>query len=159
MDRYMPVLSGVEAVRQIRTRPELGAIPIIATSASVAAADQAQSREAGYNAFLPKQIVWLRLAALLEQYLELDWVYADETEAAEVPAALIPPPQEELAELGELMAIGDILALQERAAQLEQRDPQWRAFARELARLAGQFELEQLRALLNKYLPTEPSSG
>jgi signal transduction histidine kinase/DNA-binding LacI/PurR family transcriptional regulator/ActR/RegA family two-component response regulator len=159
MDRYMPVLSGVEAVRQIRTRPELGAIPIIATSASVAAADQAQSREAGYNAFLPKPIVWLRLAALLEQYLELDWVYADETEAAEVPAALIPPPQEELAELGELMAIGDILALQERAAQLEQRDPQWRAFARELARLAGQFELEQLRALLNKYLPTEPSSG
>jgi len=67
--------------------------------------------------------------------------------------------QEELVALRELVAIGDILALQERAAQLEQRDPQWRAFARELARLTGQFELEKLRALLNEYLPTEPSSG
>ena len=155
----MPVLSGLEAVQQIRTLPDLGAIPIIATSASVAAADQALSREAGYNAFLPKPIAWPLLAALLEQYLELEWVYADEAEAAQVPAALIPPPQEELAALGELVAIGDILALQERAAQLEQRDPQWRAFARELARLAGQFELERLRALLNEYLSTEASSG
>jgi DNA-binding transcriptional MocR family regulator len=80
-------------------------------------------------------------------------------EAPQVPVALIPPPQAELAALGALIAIGDILALQERAAQLEQRDPQWRAFARELARLAGQFELEQLRALLNEYLPTDTSSG
>jgi hypothetical protein len=92
---------------------------------------------------------------LLEQHLELDWLYADEAQAAQAPAALIPPPQDELAALGELVAIGDILALQERAAQLEQRDPQWRAFARELARLAGQFELEQLRALLNQYLPID----
>jgi signal transduction histidine kinase/CheY-like chemotaxis protein len=154
MDRYMPVLSGVEAVRQIRRLPALGAIPIIATSASVAAADQALSREAGYNAFLPKPIIWPRLAALLEQHLELEWVYADEADAA-APAALIPPPQAELAALGELVAIGDILALRERAALLEQRDPQWRAFARELARLAGQFELERLRALLNEHLPPE----
>jgi signal transduction histidine kinase/DNA-binding LacI/PurR family transcriptional regulator/CheY-like chemotaxis protein len=155
MDRYMPVLSGLEAVRQIRTLPDLGGMPIIATSASVAAADQALSREAGYDAFLPKPIAWPRLAALLEQYLELDWVYAEEAEVAQAPAALIPPPQEELAALGELVAIGDILALQKRAAQLEQRDPQWRAFARELARLAGQFELERLRTLLNEYLPAE----
>jgi signal transduction histidine kinase/DNA-binding LacI/PurR family transcriptional regulator/CheY-like chemotaxis protein len=155
MDRYMPLLSGLEAVRQIRTLPEVAGIPILATSASVAAADQALSRQAGYDAFLPKPIVWLRLAALLEQHLELDWVYADEAEAAQAPAALIPPPQDELAALGELVAIGDILALQERAALLAQRDPQWRLFARELARLAGQFELEQLRVLLNQYLPSE----
>jgi hypothetical protein len=118
-------------------------------------ADRQQSLLAGCDAFLPKPIAWPRLAPLLERYLELDWVYADEAEVAQVPAALIPPSQEELAALGELVAIGDILALQERAAQLEQRDPQWRAFARELARLAGQFELERLRALLNEYLPTE----
>jgi signal transduction histidine kinase/DNA-binding LacI/PurR family transcriptional regulator/FixJ family two-component response regulator len=154
MDRYMPVLSGLEVIQQIRRLPEVQGIPIIATSASVAAADQALSREAGYDAFLPKPIVWSRLVALFEQYLEVDWVYADGAEAAEAPTALIPP-QEELAALGELVAIGDILALQERAAQLEQRDPQWRAFARELAGLADQFELEQLRALLNEYLPRE----
>ena len=81
------VNNNLEAVRQIRRLPELGGIPIIATSASVAAADQALSREAGYDAFLPKPIAWPRLAALLQQYLELDWVYADEAEAAQVPAA------------------------------------------------------------------------
>jgi signal transduction histidine kinase/DNA-binding LacI/PurR family transcriptional regulator/FixJ family two-component response regulator len=155
LDLLMPGLSGIEITRAIRCQPDLCSMAIIATSASVFDADRQQSLLAGCDAFLPKPIAWPRLAPLLERYLELDWVYADEAEVAQVPAALIPPSQEELAALGELVAIGDILALQERAAQLEQRDPQWRAFARELARLAGQFELERLRALLNEYLPTE----
>jgi hypothetical protein len=51
--------------------------------------------------------------------------------------------------------IGDILAIQERATQLEQRNPQWREFGRRLGELAGRFELEQLRALLTQYLSAE----
>src|SRR5207253_7924339 len=76
MDRRMPVLSGPAAVQRIRNLPDVQGIPIIATSASVSEADQVLSREAGYDAFLPKPIDWPRLAALLEQYLQLDWVYA-----------------------------------------------------------------------------------
>jgi hypothetical protein len=113
------------------------------------------SREAGHDAFLPKPIAWPQLAALLEQHLRLEWVYAAEEKAAEVPAALIPPPPEELAMLCELAANGDILALQERAAQLALRDPLWRPFAHKLGHLASRFELERLGVLLSEYLPAE----
>jgi signal transduction histidine kinase/DNA-binding LacI/PurR family transcriptional regulator/CheY-like chemotaxis protein len=155
MDRYMPVLSGLEAVQQIRSLPEVQRIPIIATSASVSEADQLLSREAGYDAFLPKPIALPRLLAMLEQHLRLEWVYAHAAVAADGHEALIRPPEEELALLRELAAIGDILALQQRAAELEQRDPALRPFARRLGELASRFELEQIQALLAQYPPPE----
>ena len=58
MDRTMPVLDGLEATRQLRQLPALRSVPIIAVSASVSDADQAQSQEMGYDAFLPKPIHW-----------------------------------------------------------------------------------------------------
>jgi CheY-like chemotaxis protein len=153
MDRRMPVLSGLEAVRQIRQIAALRGLPIIATSASVSEADQALNRAAGYDDFLPKPITWPRLAALLAEYLQLEWVYADEAQSDERGEPLVRPPSEELAVLRELAGIGDILALQACAAQLEQGEVRWRAFARQLAHLAGQFEAEQILALLAHYLP------
>jgi CheY-like chemotaxis protein len=151
MDRRMPVLSGPEAVQQIRKLPAVWGIPIIATSASVSEADQALSREVGYDAFLPKPIDWPRLAALLEQYLQLEWVYMDEPPVGEEPAALVPPAPEELAILYELATIGDLLGLQARAAQLAEEDVALRPFAERLARLASQFEVEQALALIARY--------
>jgi CheY-like chemotaxis protein len=76
MDRWMPILSGLEAVRQIRQIRALRHVPIIATSASVSEANQAVIRAAGFDDFLPKPITWPRLLALLGQYLQLKWVYA-----------------------------------------------------------------------------------
>jgi signal transduction histidine kinase/DNA-binding NarL/FixJ family response regulator len=158
MDRHMPVLSGVEAVRRIRQIPDLRGVPIIATSASVSEADQALIRAAGYDDFLPKPIAWPRLLVQLAEFLQLEWLYAStqaEAEeegvanAHEAPA----PPAEELKALFELATLGDILAVQARAAQLEQGEVRWRPFARRVAQLAGQFELEQILALLARYLP------
>jgi DNA-binding response OmpR family regulator len=153
MDRRMPVLSGPEAVRRIRQLPDVARVPIIATSASVTATDQILSQEAGYDAFLPKPIAWPQLAAMLERYLQLEWEYAADVTATEAPAALVPPPPEELAELLELAELGDILALQARAAELQQRDPRLRPFVSRLERLAGRFEVEQLEVMLREYLP------
>jgi CheY-like chemotaxis protein len=150
MDRRMPVLSGPEAVRQIRKLSEGARVPIIATSASVSEADQLLSQEAGYDAFLPKPIALPQLVAMLGRYLQLEWEYAPD--AAEEPELLLPPPPEELAGLLELAELGDILALQMRTAELQQRDPSLRPFASKLERLAGRFEVEQLEQMLREYL-------
>ena len=133
-------------------------MPIIATSASVSEADQAVIRAAGFDDFLPKPITWPRLLALLGRYLQLEWVYApdwEEAEASEAAEAVVPP-LEELAALYELARLGDVLAAQARAIQLEQRDPRWRPFAQRVAQLAGQFEAQKLLALLARYLPPDP---
>jgi CheY-like chemotaxis protein len=157
MDRWMPILSGLEAVRQIRQSAALQGVPIIATSASVFEADQAVIRAAGFDDFLPKPITWPRLLALLGQYLQLEWVYAPDQEEAEAieAAEAVLPPLEELAALYELARLGDVLAAQARAIQLEQRDARWRGFAQRVAQLAGQFEAQKLLALLARYLPPD----
>jgi hypothetical protein len=64
---------------------------------------------------------------------------------------LVPPPVAELAALYELAAIGDILGLQARAAQLEEQNPQLHAFARRLGQFASRFEPEQALALIASY--------
>jgi signal transduction histidine kinase/CheY-like chemotaxis protein len=161
MDRWMPVLSGLEAARQIRQLPDMPRIPIVATSASVSEADQTVIRAAGYDDFLPKPIAWPRLVALLAQHLQLEWVYATDSEAARdggvtaTPGVLEPPPADELAALFELVQIGDIRAVQARAAQLQQSDVRWRPFMHRVVQLAGQFDLEQILALLAQYLPED----
>jgi signal transduction histidine kinase/DNA-binding LacI/PurR family transcriptional regulator/DNA-binding NarL/FixJ family response regulator len=152
MDRRMPILSGPEAVRQIRTLSDGARVPIVATSASVTDTDQILSQEAGYDAFLPKPIALPQLVAMLERYLQLEWEYAPAVVTAEEPEVLSLPPPEELASLLALAELGDILALQARTAQIQQRDPSLRPFVSKLERLAARFEVEQVEVILREHL-------
>lgn len=58
MDEMMPMLSGTQATRQIRSmpRPDAATVPIIAMSANAFADDVQRSLAAGINAHLPKPI-------------------------------------------------------------------------------------------------------
>jgi PAS domain S-box-containing protein len=69
MDLHMPVLDGFEATRQLRTRPALASMPILAMTAAVLANDQAACRAAGMNGHVPKPI---EPSVLVESLLE--WV-------------------------------------------------------------------------------------
>jgi DNA-binding response OmpR family regulator len=148
-------LNGLEAAQQIRRIPTLQDVLLISVSASVSEADQALSREVGYDAFLPKPIHWPRLAALLAEHLDLEWEYTeagDATTAAEpTPGSLIPPAQEELAVLYDLARRGDLRAIRQRALVLEQQNETFRPFACHLRQLAERFEGRAILALVNHY--------
>jgi len=68
MDMQMPVLSGLDAVRQLRERGYTQ--PIVALTANASQEDRRQCLEAGCNEFLSKPITGERLYACLEQLLE-----------------------------------------------------------------------------------------
>jgi len=156
MDLLMPGMTGVEATQVIRRIDELQDMVIIATSASVFDSDRQQSLLAGCNAFLPKPIRAEQLLDLLATLLGLTWSYAAVAPTdADDTAALTPPPHQDLAMLFELALIGDILGLQQRVAQLAQHDPALGPFVHRLERLVGQFELEQVLALITRYLRPE----
>jgi len=69
MDLHMPVLDGFEATRQLRMRPALATMPILAMTAAVLVDDQAACRAAGMNGHVPKPI---DPSVLVESLLE--WV-------------------------------------------------------------------------------------
>jgi len=73
MDMAMPVLSGLEATRQIRAQPEHAKLPIIALSAHASNTDRAKSLAAGASAFMTKPLDIEQLLALIEELLGLSW--------------------------------------------------------------------------------------
>ena len=56
MDIQLPGISGIEALRQLRTDPACAPIPVVAFTASVTPTDRSQISAAGFDAFLSKPI-------------------------------------------------------------------------------------------------------
>lgn len=160
MDLYMPVMDGFEAASQIRKIPALREVVIIAASASVSEEDRFQSRQAGYDAFLPKPISWPKLSALLERHLKLDWEYQAPGEQAVTATQanagdtnrLVPPPEAELRVLFELARMGDLSAIQDRAKHLKTLGEACAPFADKLSRLAQAFEEQEILNWIRKCL-------
>ncbi|MDB6066046.1 MAG: multi-sensor hybrid histidine kinase [Pedosphaera sp.] len=164
MDLYMPVMDGFEAASQIRRIPELREILIIAASASVSEEDQSQSRQAGYDAFLPKPVNWPKLSALLEKHLKLDWEYEDRCEQAGTAVhadagetdRFVPPPKAELTVLLELARMGDLSAIQERAEKIKTLGERCVPFADKLSALAQGFEEQEILNWIQECLEVKP---
>jgi hypothetical protein len=123
--------------------------------------DREESRRVGCDDFLPKPVEADRLFELLQQYLGLSWIYDDSSTAHEEAgpvsappsaAEIVPPPPEDLEIVYELARFGNMERIQERARYLEMLGEQYRPFARELRRLADNFDDEQIQALVKQYL-------
>lgn len=67
MDIQMPGLDGLEAIRQIRTHPELSTLPIIALTALAMAGDRERCLEAGATEYLTKPVRLKHLVQMIEQ--------------------------------------------------------------------------------------------
>ena len=77
MDRRMPVMDGMEAIRRIRMLPEGRGTVIVAVSAHSFKEEQQEMLDAGCDDFLGKPFGLTDLLALLKKHLHLDLVYGD----------------------------------------------------------------------------------
>ncbi len=160
MDLVMPVMTGFEAVQEIRQTPGFRETPIIAVSASVIEADQEKSRIVGCDAFLSKPVRAEKLFRLMEKLMGLEWIYEErEPEMAgeksgPVPddAEIIPPPPDELDALYELARFGSMDMIGQRAVHLEDLDEKYVPFARKLRAYAEDFEDERILAMVKQFM-------
>ncbi len=158
MDMVMPVMSGFEAVKNIRNIQGMRDVPIVAISASVFELDRAKSEIAGCDDFIPKPVDAGRLFFLLEKHLSLNWIYRERPAEQETPVSslsdseLVLPPRHELEVLYELTMFGDMQKVQERMGYLEEIDPKYHAFAHKVRGFAKHFEDEPILALLEQYM-------
>ena len=154
-DLAMPVMDGFELLRQIRAHPQLLEAIVLVSSASVFEIDRQKSLDAGGNDFLPKPVQADLLLGLLKKYLQLDWVY-DETvntgkkgqETTESKMQL--PAIEILQLLNEQAEAGDLDAVIEVAEQVQIANPEHQTFAQKILVLAENFQVKELRALIEE---------
>jgi CheY-like chemotaxis protein len=69
MDIQMPVMDGIEAIKQIRLDPNLVNIPIIALTALAMVGDRERCLAAGANEYLSKPIKFRQLNSTIQQIL------------------------------------------------------------------------------------------
>lgn len=160
-DLVMPVKSGFEAVQAIRQIPAIRDVIIIAISASVLDSDREKSRIVGCEAFLPKPIKEPQLLSLLQEYLQLKWIYekipsfSDNQPLATTWLSaqdLIAPSTEEIEILYELAMLGNMKKIRERADYLETLDPKYIPFAQKLKNLAQGFQEKAIVNLVQQFL-------
>jgi predicted ATPase/signal transduction histidine kinase/CheY-like chemotaxis protein/tRNA A-37 threonylcarbamoyl transferase component Bud32 len=155
MDLVMPVMTGFEAVQQLRQRSQFKETPIIANSASVFEADREKSLIAGCNAFLPKPIEEEKLYHILLEHLKVEWIYKEIGLEIDNPleqsVAIQPPSAEQLEVFYNLAKMGNMKKIKEQATQLEALDSKYRPFASTLQELAKEFKRKQILSFIEDF--------
>ena len=162
MDLVMPVMMGFEAVAVLRQKPALAATPIIAVSASVLDLDREQAQRVGCDDFLAKPIEVAQILAVLQRYLQIEWI--EELAPVAAPSSIVQaqqipsipvlniPSQEALEILYELARFGNMERIRQWTLELEARNPAYGPFARQIYQLAEQFDDEQILDLVRQHL-------
>jgi CheY-like chemotaxis protein len=158
-DLVMPVMTGFDAVREIRRIPELQHVYIIAVSASVFDTDQQHSTLAGCDDFLAKPVNAGELFNLLATHLNLEWIYErpdgrmDSIQELQSDLHhLTPPPSEELHILYTIARWGNMRRIREQASRIEHMDPRYKLFTDTLQQFAKEYKEEEIRSFLQQYI-------
>ncbi|WP_392535426.1 ATP-binding protein [Nostoc sp. C117] len=157
-DLVMPILDGFEFIGRLRQSEQFKEITIIASSASVFAADQYKSIDLGADAFLPKPVEAETLLEMLRQFLHLEWIFDSKLDTikknyagnSEQANEMIYPANEVLEQLLELVQDGDIQTILEMAEQLSASNQQLRVFTQQLVQLASNFQLKRLEIFIQQ---------
>jgi PAS domain S-box-containing protein len=163
MDLVMPVIDGVEALRQLRQLSTLKDVVVIAISASVSGRKKQKSMEAGFHAFLAKPFPVEDLLNLIQIHLKLAWIYEEEPRGGEQAKSfpesqtstlepIIPPPQGELTALYQIAVIGQITKLRKQISKIEATDPKFVPFVAKIRQLAREFQIEEIQKFIQQYM-------
>jgi signal transduction histidine kinase/DNA-binding response OmpR family regulator len=162
-DLQMPIMDGLEMLKQLRNDPNLKHLKVLVSSASVAQLDQEVSLAAGGDDFLAKPVNTQDLFNALAHHLQLTWNYEEVTPTiANSPiivnyAEVIAPPPTDLQILLELAQEGRLQELMEVAEQIGQRDDRYHPFTQQILSLAKKFQSEKIEQLIQKYLDKSES--
>ena len=155
MDRWMPIMDGIQAVIQLRQMASVKNTPIVAVSASVAKEDREMIEASGFDDFLIKPVEWSALIDILSEHLNIDWkiesnelstIYDDRSDEGE----LVFPPAEEMMTLKNLIQLGRMSRVLEWAKHVETLDDAYTPFAQKVYYLAESYEINELANLVKK---------
>lgn len=152
MDLMMPILSGLDATRILRTELNFSELPIIAVSASAFSHDYETALAVGFNDFVSKPVDIDQLLECLQKYLKLSWiddtVESPETVNYPVESLDIKLPDYCNTKLLHLAHQGDIAGILKCVDQLMLEEPDLLPPLQHIRQLAKRFEEEEICKLL-----------
>jgi signal transduction histidine kinase/CheY-like chemotaxis protein len=154
MDLRMPKMDGITATEQLKSHQDFTEIPVIAITASTAEKGKLRRRcqEHGFNEYITKPYSITELLKILAEQLHITLQYAEDTPLFPDESDFIPPPQEILDSLTNLIQSGDIMGVTERAAEIaEIKSGEYRAFAKRVEQLAEDFQLDELEFFVTQF--------
>jgi response regulator RpfG family c-di-GMP phosphodiesterase len=136
--------------------PQWSSVPVIAVTASATREDEARCLEAGANAFLAKPVDHDALLHAIGTLLSLQWTIEKPAQEPAGPesgegAELVAPPAQEIETLWQLVRIGNMREIRERANYLRALDPAYAPFAARLETLAQGYHSKELVAFVARY--------
>jgi CHASE2 domain-containing sensor protein/CheY-like chemotaxis protein len=161
-DIKMPVMDGIEMIRNIRLTSHFKDIAIVVSSASVFETDRREALEAGADRFLPKPVSIDELLVTLETILKCTWIYQEistnppssssEIDSPHTDPTLILPQRDALERLHELALRGNIKGIEAKLSQIEQFDTNLQPFVDRVRQLTKRFQVKKVRELIQFYL-------
>lgn len=163
-DIQMPVMNGLEMLKQLRNDNALKQMTVIISSASVSDIDRQMSLDAGGDDFLPKPVNTEEIFTLLTEYLQVSWKYetiksvSTSTITQDDSPEIVAPPVEDLHILFELAQDGLLLKLGKTAEKIGQKSDRYLPFTQKISQLAKQFQAEEIEFLIQKHLNSTKQS-
>lgn len=156
LDLRMPVMDGYETVSRLRKIPALQQIATMAVSASVFEETRQRAFQSGFQDFLIKPLQREHLLRLLQQYLQLEWIY--DTTQDTVPQ-MTPLPEEDLAicmslphteaeNIRQFAHLGITRHILTTLDQLEHQNVVYRPLVNTLRQLAKTYQFDRILQLL-----------
>ena len=156
MDLILPKIDGYTATRKIRKTNWGEKIPIIACSASESDYIRQMCLASGCNDFMGKPIECDTLLEKLGDQLSLQWIYeASDITSKKQPEKMKIPPEKNLKKLITLTAEGDVIGIQEWAAELIKQHPEYHVFGEHVDQLSAQLQLQEISNLINQQLDSK----
>lgn len=157
MDIRMPVMNGIEAIREIRADSDLKETVVIAVSASVFPDAEKRFAEEGFNAFIGKPLRADQVFSRIKEHLDVKFL-EDEADASaergavtDADATLAPDVARELAgKLKNAAEVGDVMELAAIAEELKESAAPASPYAEKVGSLADAFDFEGVLALAEK---------
>jgi CHASE2 domain-containing sensor protein/nitrogen-specific signal transduction histidine kinase/ActR/RegA family two-component response regulator len=148
-----------ELLQSLRKDAQLQNLLVFACSASVFQRDQQHSLDLGANGFLPQPIQISDIVKLLEQHLQVDWIYGtDRSEPAVDPSSprlesiSATPDMMMLKQLYHLAMMGDLEAIADNLARLQKMDSRFETFVSQLQVHLDGFQTKKVRELLQSLM-------
>lgn len=162
-DLQMPVMDGLEMLRQLRAVDNLKNLLVIVSSASVSEIDRHNSIDAGGDDFLPKPVNAQELFKMLDRHLGIEWKYAQTRNIEIMPKSsasdividnpqILSPPLEELEILLALVQRGRLNQLSAKAQQIQQSNQKYISFVKPILQWTEDFEADKIEEFIQSFL-------